>query len=357
MLFSPLPVPKEMGGESVQRREPCRFCDSTLGIEICPVHYWDIVESRIVTCRECGLAQFDRMPTDKEMSLGCQAYYHLDTANAGAVSRSRNAMRNYRRGLAFGSRLRKAGIRPDRMLELGPGDCYFAAGMQHAFPEMDVTVLDVVYEVLGQASMRHSFGTIHGSPESLGTIDAGRFDLIIARDILEHVADIGSVLRGVYRALNPGGYFHFLTPNGHEDMWGAYVRWKLHRQPSEILLNHVNYFDPAGLLDHLNRLGFKTVNYYLDSIKDLRRGRGWKVSDQTASSPTTGIKARETIDKYSPAESVALEAKAVLDQWWLSPRAKQLAPLYCRLKNTTIIRLPGTMRIGHEINGLMKKPT
>jgi SAM-dependent methyltransferase len=201
----------------------------------------------------------------------------------------------------------------------------------------------------------HKLQTIAGSPESLEQADGCQFDLIVARDILEHVADIGSVLRGVYHVSKPGGYFHFLTPNGHEDLWGSYVRWKLYGQPSEILLNHVNYFDPSGLQNHLHRLGFETVNYYLDSVKDLRRGRGWKLTDGTASSPTTGIRARETIEKHSSLKSEGLDREAVLNQWWLRPHLRWLAPFYCRTKNITLIRIPGSMRIGHEINGLVRK--
>lgn len=39
------------------------------------------------------------------------------------------------------------------------------------------------------------------------------FDLVLSRYVLEHVADVASFLREVYRTLKPGGEFLFLTPN------------------------------------------------------------------------------------------------------------------------------------------------
>ncbi len=47
-------------------------------------------------------------------------------------------------------------------------------------------------------------------------LDSGTVDLAISRSVLEHIAEIESVYREIYRVLKPGGRFLFLVPSlGH----------------------------------------------------------------------------------------------------------------------------------------------
>jgi len=53
---------------------------------------------------------------------------------------------------------------------------------------------------------------VRGRAEELPFTD-GSFDLVVCVWVLEHLRDPATVLRGVRRALRPGGHFIFLTPN------------------------------------------------------------------------------------------------------------------------------------------------
>lgn len=228
--------------------------------------------------------------------------------------------------------------------------------MRFIFPDAEVTVLDVVDGVLDEVRRVHGYETIKGTPEGIDIGSVGQFDFLIARDVIEHTIHCGKVLSNVYRLLGPGGYFHFLIPNGPEDVWGAYARCRLTGEPAEVLLNHVNYFNPMGLERYLHRLGFETVNYYLDSIKSTRRGKGWRVNEKMAATPSRHRSAQVAIESAADRVTTGqFDKPDISKQWWFRPRQKWIATTYCKFKNFNFIRVPGHLDIGHEINGLMRK--
>jgi len=332
------------------------MCGCLEGLKISEVHYWDIKECDLMTCPQCNLTQFDPMLTDEETALGCYAYYIQETMAESRHSQLRNCVRNYRRGVAFASRLKAKGIRPSRVLELGPGSGYFAAGMQFVFEQAEFTVLDVLDEVLDRIKAEHGFKTIKATPETIDTSACGRFDLVVARDIIEHVGDISKVTKNVLEILDDGGYFHFITPNGHEDAWAGFARWRLSAQPSEILINHVNYFDGRGLERFLNKLGFATVDFYNYGLKGTRRGRGWGLRDKNACTPSTRKSAASMVrQNEGKLRAFDVVKREVLNEWWLHPKLKSLAPWYCRFRDRCIIRLPVHLNVGHEIFALLQK--
>lgn len=354
LALAPWPIPRAISGPELDRLEPCRLCGARKGQLIAEAHFWDIKETRLLACN-CGLTQLDPMLTEEETALGCYAYYLDELKRVSPSESARNCIRNYRRGVALAARMRSDGIHPERIMEIGPGNGYFTAGMKFVFPDALVTVLDIVDDVLKQAEQLHGFETIKGTPETID-VDAGQFDFLIARDVIEHTIDVGKVLSNVYRLLKPGGHFHFLVPNGHEDRWGAYVRWHLTKEPAEILINHVNYFDPEGLENYLRQVGFETVNYYVGSIKGTRRGQGWKISEKLASAPSTRRSARAEVENASNAiTQIQSDRPDIRDQWWHRPNQKWLASSYCKFKNFNLIRVPASLKIGHEVNALMKK--
>lgn len=330
------------------------MCGCSEGSKISKVHYWDIKECNLITCPRCDLTQFDPMLTDKETALGCYAYYIQETMAEPRRNQLRNCVRNYRRGVAFASRLKARDICPSRVLELGPGSGYFAAGMQFVFPQAEFTVLDVLDEMLDQIRKVHGFRTIKATPEAIDTTTCGRFDLVVARDIIEHVSDISKVSNNVFKLLDLGGFFHFITPNGHEDAWAAFARWRLSEQPAEILINHVNYFDGRSLERFLNDLGFETVDFYTYGLKGSRRGRGWGLRDKNACTPSTRKSVNDMIQRNEhKLREFDIAKREVLNEWWLHPEMKWLAPWYCRFMDRCIVRLPSHLNIGHEIFALL----
>jgi ubiquinone/menaquinone biosynthesis C-methylase UbiE len=343
-------------GERVTRQEPCRICGSLEGIKIAETEFWDLQECNIVQCTSCGLIQLDPMLTVESTAKGCHAYYLKEIAETPAYEQMRNLVRNFRRGIVFGSSLQKKGYHPKNILEFGPGSGYFSAGVRYIFPDCAITVADIVDEVLKRNREVHGYEAIKGSPEDIHLFEARQFDLIIARDILEHVTDIGKVTANIASLLKPGGLLHFITPNGRDDVWGHSLNWKFRKKPSELLINHVNYFDGAGLLKCLNDAGFVKEEYYTYQVKYRLRGKGWKKSIKLAGVISTKRSADEfIIAGIKDAAMPRIQKEEILNSFIFRIKQKWALVLYCRLKHHWCIHLDPKKNFGHEIHGLFIK--
>ncbi|MCX6248166.1 MAG: class I SAM-dependent methyltransferase [Bacteroidetes bacterium] len=342
-------------GERIIRKEPCRICGSVEGKKIAETEFWNLQHSDIVECTSCRLIQLDPMITEANTATGCHAYFLREIHEIPVHEQKRNLVRNYRRGIVFGRSLQKKGVHPENILEFGPGSGYFSAGIRFIFPGCRITVVDIVDEVLNRIHENHGFEVFRGSPEDIHMLGNRKFDLVIARDILEHVTDIGKVTRNIVTLLSPEGLFHFITPNGKEDVWGHYLNWKFRRRPSELLLNHVNYFEGSGLLDFLLASGFTNVEYYTYQVKYTFRGKGWRMKEKLATPVSIGLNAEELIrteEQKKPAD--AFRKDEILDSFIFRTKNTRIISRYCWLKHHWLIRLDPARNTGHEIHGLFK---
>lgn len=350
LLSSLLPAPGRMQGEILKRNQPCRFCGELQAQKLAQVDYWDLAQCSLVRCSRCALMQVDPMLTSDQMALGCKAYYYQDRANQTSYEYSRNCVRNYRRGIAFASRLRGFGIKPSRVLEIGPGSGYFARGLLDIFPQAQIAVADLVDEVLEANRKLHPFRCINGTPESLGLGPKGQYDLVIARDILEHVADIGETIRVLARLLEPGGHLHFIVPNGHQDAWRFYATCLLTHKPAELLINHVNFFDGKGLCDFLLKNGFVPVRYYTYGFKSIFRGMGWRLGAKESAPVSTRVSAAKQMAGNENGK-IHFPKPSRLKQLYRGKRGE----FCCRYKDFWPVKVSPQRNIGHEIFGLFKK--
>lgn len=349
-------VPAQLAGDSTNRLEPCRACGETRAFIISQVDYWDIKQAAIVKCSRCGTAQLDPMLTDDETAKGCLAYYIEESLRSSVNEQSKNALRNYRRGIHFGYALRRKKFYPNEILELGPGSGYFLDGIRFVFPEVKISVMDINDEVLRFNSEHHGFEGFKTTPEHRITPLEKRFDLIIARDILEHVTDIGAVISNVNAYLKNDGLFHFITPNGHEDVWRFYLRYQKNREVSELLINHVNYFDGQGLSDLLTSGGFDELDYFTYKLKTTLRGRGHKFKDALMAPASQKRSADFYVnEKVAQVRSVSLNKETILNKWYLKPGRSAAARFVCWYKHAEWITVDPRINVGHEVYGLFRK--
>jgi 2-polyprenyl-3-methyl-5-hydroxy-6-metoxy-1,4-benzoquinol methylase len=343
-------------GEHINRREPCRICGSMEGIKIAETEFWNLQKCDIVQCTTCNLIQLDPMITAENTATGCHAYYLKEILEIPVHEQKRNLVRNYRRGIVFARSLQKKGYHPETILEFGPGSGYFSAGIRFIFPGCRITVADIVDEVLKMNKEVHGFTVLRGSPEDIHLLDDRKFDLILARDILEHVTDIGKVVSNIAALLNPGGLLHFITPNGKEDVWGHYLNWEIRKKPSELLINHVNYFDGGGLMKCLTDSGFSKVEYYTYQVKYSLRGKGWKHNEKLAVPLSVSQSADELIRfQGQKAEVNSFHEEKIPDSFIFRTKILWLINLYCWYKHHWLIHLDPRRNVGHEIHGLFIK--
>lgn len=342
-------------GEIVSRTEPCRLCGETTGKLISVVDYWDIRKASIIKCEKCGLAQLDPMLTEEDTAKGCLAYYIEETLRTPVSEQRRNLIRNFRRGVVFGYSLSGKGYHPEKVLEFGPGSGYFLEGLKFVFPDMKITVVDINQEVLDLNEKQHGYNTMCLMPETFTESFRGEFDLIIARDLIEHVADISKVFENVAEYLKPGGLFHFITPNGAEDLWKYYLTYKYLKKNPGLLINHVNYFDGKGLREYLEHHNFDPVSYYTYTFKTTFRGEGWKrkrkLMAEVSSETSSGFYINE---KISGIRNYSFNKAEILDEWYIGRKIQFITYLVSLFHHSVILRINPRYNKGHEIYGLFK---
>lgn len=333
------------------RHSACSFCGNVESNVVGNVEFWDLQTCALVSCPQCDLMQLDPKLTPEATAKGCNAYYRLQAATESVESEAKNAKREFRKGIAFAVGLALRGFRPRHCLEYGAGSGYFARGLRFIFKDCNITCVDVVPEILMSLESVHGFKGIQGEAGSLPSHLQNTFDLVVARDVLEHVSAPQTMVAEVMNVLRPGGLFHFLTPNGFEDSWGIRLAHNASKQPCEILLNHVNYFSASGLEQFLLRSGFKKLNMYIYGLKWFFRGRGWRRS----------IKLQNRITTHRTSKlSAPLASKPDFTHMVHLPTEKGLLrfpyALWCYIKSFRALRLWPSSRVGHEIFGLFAKP-
>lgn len=348
-------IPASFKGEIIERQEECRICNEKIGKQIGEIDYWDIKNSKIIKCEKCGLAQLDPMLTQEETSKGCLAYYIEESLRTSKKEQERNLLRNFRRGFLFGISLKRKNIYPKNVLELGPGSGYFSDGLKFVFPDAKITVMDVNKEVLLFNEHHHQYSTIEATPENHIPELENKFDLIIARDILEHVIDIAKVIENVRSYSKNNGLFHFITPNGHEDVWKHYLTFNYQSAKSELLINHVNYFDGKGLLNFLLKKDFLPVNYYTYNFKSTRQGQGEKVSEELMAAASQKKSGDFYIEKkINKVKEIDFDKKTVLNKWYINKSRKFITYMISWYHHANIVKLSPELNVGHEIYGLFK---
>lgn len=143
--------------------------------------------------------------------------------------------------------------RPAHVLDVGCGPGFVTLALAEAFPGAEVTGLDVEDEALevGRALSVEipAVRWVNGSAEEL---EAGPFDLVVCRTVLEHVRDPRASLGRMIDALAPGGALFLEAPNylcPREPHLGL---WMLPRSPKALLRLECRLTgrDP-GFVDHL----------------------------------------------------------------------------------------------------------
>ena len=101
--------------------------------------------------------------------------------------------------------------------------------------------------------------------------DADSFDVVTLWVTLEHLSDADSVVRESQRVLKPGGMFCVSVPNGR----GVSMR-VLEQRWSQVDIDHLNYFSPAGLARLCERNGFQVLRNQTRSFNPIRFWRDWR---------------------------------------------------------------------------------
>jgi SAM-dependent methyltransferase len=128
-----------------------------------------------------------------------------------------------------------------RVLDLG---CRTGALTQHYAPGNDVVGVDVDRSALEQARLRLGIETLWADVEDELPFPDSSFDVVVAGELLEHLADPRSAVANVHRVLKPSGRFVGSVPNAFR--LKSRLRYVAGRHP-ETDATHLQLFTPAAL--------------------------------------------------------------------------------------------------------------
>ena len=129
-----------------------------------------------------------------------------------------------------------------RVLDVG---CRTGMLTQYYADGNDVVGVDVDREALAQAAARLGIETLWADAEEGLPFDDDAFDVVVAGEVLEHLADPAAAVANVRRVLRPGGRFVGSVPNAFRlKSRLAYARGKY---PVDWDPTHLQLFTPAAL--------------------------------------------------------------------------------------------------------------
>jgi methionine biosynthesis protein MetW len=148
--------------------------------------------------------------------------------------------------------------RARRVLDLGCATGTTGAALKQRQP-VEVVGVEREPEYAREAAQRLD-RVVTGDLEQLDPSTLGRFDAVIAADVLEHLVDPWTTLRACARTLNPGGTAVVSLPNvGH---WSTYAhllsgRWP--RRPEGIFdATHLRWFTLRDATELLTQADLRT---------------------------------------------------------------------------------------------------
>ena len=128
-----------------------------------------------------------------------------------------------------------------RVLDLG---CRTGALTEHYAEGNDLVGLDVDQRALEQASARLGIETVWADVEEELPFPDDSFDVVVAGELLEHLADPAAAVAHVLRVLKPGGRFVGSVPNAFR--LKSRIRFVAGRHP-ETDATHLQLFTPIAL--------------------------------------------------------------------------------------------------------------
>lgn len=264
-----LPTGKQSGTTDV----PCPICDLT-DDEVWGRHYAGFT---IVRCRRCGLRYVNpRRDVDENLEVYGDRYFDRQRHREADPEISRHVAENNRR--YADTVLRHARVARPTVLDVGTGLGSFLVHLARTRPVGRVAGTD--FSAVGAEHLE-----AHGIELHVGDIadlELGRWDVVTAHHVLEHVLDPNAFLSRVRELLTEEGILHLILPNE-----GSFMsRWKsglsrtgIKPRPFKHLApeHHLWFFTPRTLARLLEKNRFRVV--HLSSTAGAkRRNRGRRIA-------------------------------------------------------------------------------
>jgi SAM-dependent methyltransferase len=253
---------------------PCPACGSDAATQL---HAYSQGDWHVATCDDCDLTYLRNPVPYKalEEDFAWEKTYEEKKGASGGSTGLSPTIRRLRKmlGLTHKGQQAKMGtwFNNGAVLDIGCGNLN---NVPEPMTPYGIELSRTLHAHAEKAMRARGGYCVHGAgAEAIWDFDANMFDGVVMHSYLEHEVDLMGVLRGVFRALKPGGAAFVRVPNfGSLNRHVIGPKWCGFRYP-----DHVTYFTLPTLRATAKRAGFTTnlVNRFGllvdDNIKALLR--------------------------------------------------------------------------------------
>jgi SAM-dependent methyltransferase len=254
--------------------ENCDICGAAplapwIDVSLCGVY-----DAGISVCGSCGFRQIRPRLSRGEIAALYRADYFDPSSPAGFRDYARQQQRHEREAVFLARRLASIGD-SGRLLEIGCALGFLLDALRRR-SGWEVEGVDISPLAAHFARQVYGLSVFQGTLAEARFPD-GRFDFVVAKDVLEHVAHPREFLLETHRLLAPGGCVLIVTPNGEANL--RPLAWLAGRESAGRLplldQGHLSFFG----LGHLRRLfdecGFECVRARTIGVRRGLRALGY----------------------------------------------------------------------------------
>ncbi len=222
----------------------------------------------IVKCSQCGLVYVNpRLKKEVIKNLYDKDYYTGDNWDEkidyeGALKETEKFWRKFRLGNLPEILFYKPWLKGLKILDVGCALGNFMIFLKEQGAEVEGIEWS---EYAGERGRSMGLKIHTGDIHSL-RLEAAKFDVVVAREVIEHVYDPLAFVQEISRLLKPNGLFYYTT--GNVAAVGNIQEWEYVRPEG-----HITYFSPKTMAAYFEKTGLKSVprlssiEYYFDYIR------------------------------------------------------------------------------------------
>jgi 2-polyprenyl-3-methyl-5-hydroxy-6-metoxy-1,4-benzoquinol methylase len=344
--------------------EPCDVCgDAGPMHPVVTMSLCGVLDAEIRGCPKCGFRQVrPRLAPGELATLYPDAYFDPE-GEIGYSAYARERQRAEREAYFLADTVRRLGPSA-RVLEVGSALGFLLEALRR-FAGCEVQGVDV------SAFAARFADSEFGVPVRVGTLEEARFpdarfDLILQKDLLEHVLRPREHLVETFRVLAPGGLVWLVTPNGETNVRPLVRRAREERAAGSGLLpmmdqGHLSFFTRGNLESLFRETGFEIVSLRTVHLKRGLRALGYLPRRRDREKVAPGGRARGGAvtggEESAVANGDALVRKlsAALQS---SRRDHRSAPWYFHVRRLTGVldRTPPGVDAGLDFECWLRKP-